>query len=154
MAGHAVFRADSDGQSRAPRSDRGTPAHRQAAGERRLDQRHGRAYPANARPRQTRPKAEADKLQFGVGIRFKDRVRTDIGECYISEGWVRVQAGKAMDPKGQPITLKLTGPVEAWYEDLGENPPVARKGQGCRLDRERRFARSFMKIKTFPSPRT
>lgn len=70
---------------------------------------------------------DADKLQRGVGIRFKDRVRTDIEEYCISEGWVRVQAGKAVDRKGQPITLKLTGPVEAWYEDLGENPPVARK---------------------------
>lgn len=73
------------------------------------------------------PHFDADKLQRGVGIRFKDRVRTDIEEYCISEGWVRVQAGKAVDRKGQPITLKLTGPVEAWYEDLGENPPVARK---------------------------
>jgi hypothetical protein len=74
------------------------------------------------------PHFDADKLQRGVGIRFKDRVRTDIEEYSISEGWVRVQAGKAMDRKGQPLTIRLTGPVEAWYEDLGENPPVARKG--------------------------
>ncbi|MFM7349628.1 MAG: DUF3297 family protein [Erythrobacter sp.] len=70
---------------------------------------------------------DAEKLQRGVGIRFKDRVRTDIEEYSISEGWVRVQAGKSVDRKGQPLTIKLTGPVEAWYEDLGENPPVARK---------------------------
>lgn len=69
---------------------------------------------------------DADKLQRGVGIRFKDRVRTDIEEYCISEGWVRVQAGKAMDRKGNPLTLKLNGTVEAWYEDLGENPPVAK----------------------------
>ena len=74
------------------------------------------------------PFFDAEKLQRGVGIRFKDRVRTDIEEYCISEGWVRVQAGKAVDRKGQPITLKLTGPVEAWYEDLGDDPPVARKG--------------------------
>jgi predicted GTPase len=55
-------------------------------------------------------------------------VRTDVEEYSISEGWIRVQAGKTVDRKGQPLTLKLTGPVEAWYEDLGENPPVARKG--------------------------
>ena len=71
---------------------------------------------------------DAEKLQRGVGIRFKDRVRTDIEEYCISEGWVRVQAGKTMDRKGQPLTIKLTGPVEAWYEDLGENPPVAKLG--------------------------
>jgi len=74
------------------------------------------------------PHFDAEKLQRGIGIRFKDRVRTDIEEYSISEGWVRVQAGKAVDRKGQPLTIKLTGPVEAWYEDLGENPPVAKKG--------------------------
>lgn len=71
---------------------------------------------------------DADKLQRGVGIKFKDRVRTDIEEYCISEGWVRVQAGKTMDRKGQPLTIKLNGPVEAWYEDLGDNPPVGKKG--------------------------
>ncbi|WP_296721937.1 DUF3297 family protein [Erythrobacter sp.] len=70
---------------------------------------------------------DADKLQRGIGIRFKDRVRTDVEEYSISEGWVRVQAGKAVDRKGQPLTIKLTGPVEAWFEDLGDSPPVARK---------------------------
>jgi hypothetical protein len=73
------------------------------------------------------PFFDAEKLQRGVGIRFKERVRTDIEEYSISEGWVRVQAGKGVDRKGQALTIKLTGPVEAWYEDLGENPPVAKK---------------------------
>ena len=73
------------------------------------------------------PYFDADKLGRGVGIRFKDRVRTDIEEYCISEGWVRVQAGKTMDRKGNPLTLKLNGPVEAWYEDLGNDPPVAKK---------------------------
>jgi hypothetical protein len=72
------------------------------------------------------PFFDGKRLQRGVGIRFKDRVRTDIEEYSISEGWVRVAAGKAVDRKGQPLTIKLTGPVEAWYEDLGENPPVAK----------------------------
>ena len=69
---------------------------------------------------------DAEVLQRGVGIRFKDRVRTDIEEYCISQGWVRVQAGKTVDRKGNPLTLKLSGPVEAWFEDLGENPPVAK----------------------------
>ena len=71
---------------------------------------------------------DGEQLQRGVGIKFKDRVRTDIEEYCISEGWVRVQAGKTVDRKGTPLTIKLTGPVEAWFEDLGDNPPVARKG--------------------------
>lgn len=69
---------------------------------------------------------DADKLQRGVGIRFKGVVRTNVEEYCISEGWVRVQAGKTMDRHGQPLTIKLNGPVEAWYEDLGEGAPVAR----------------------------
>lgn len=67
-------------------------------------------------------------LQRGIGIRFKGTERTNIEEYCISEGWVRVQAGKTLDRKGQPLTIKLTGPVEAWYEDLGDNPPVAKAG--------------------------
>lgn len=65
-------------------------------------------------------------LQRGVGIRFKGRQRTDIEEYSIPEGWVRVQAGRTMDRNGQPLTLKLNGPVEAWFEDLGEDAPVAK----------------------------
>jgi hypothetical protein len=76
----------------------------------------------------TSPHFDASKLERGIGIRFKDRVRTDVEEYCISEGWIRVQAGKTMDRKGQPLTLKLSGPVEAWFEDLGDEPPVAKKG--------------------------
>ena len=73
------------------------------------------------------PFFDAEKLQRGIGIRFKGTVRNNVEEYCISEGWVRVQAGKTMDRHGNPLTIKLTGPVEAWYEDLGENPPVAKK---------------------------
>ena len=62
---------------------------------------------------------DAEKLQRGVGIRFKGTQRNNIEEYCISEGWVRVQAGKTMDRKGNPLTIKLNGPVEAWYDDLG-----------------------------------
>ncbi len=72
------------------------------------------------------PFFDMEKLQRGIGIRFKGVVRTNVEEYCISEGWVRVQAGKTMDRKGQPLTLKLNGPVEAWYEDLGEDAPVAK----------------------------
>jgi hypothetical protein len=73
------------------------------------------------------PHFDADKLQRGIGIRFKGSVRTNVEEYCISEGWIRVQAGKTMDRKGNPLTIKLSGPVEAWFEDLGDNPPVAKK---------------------------
>jgi len=70
----------------------------------------------------------AETLQRGVGIRFKGTVRSNVEEYCISEGWVRVQAGKTVDRRGRPLTIRLTGPVEAWFEDLGEDAPVARKG--------------------------
>jgi len=65
------------------------------------------------------PHFDMDVLQRGIGIRFKDRVRNDVEEYCISEGWIRVAAGKTRDRHGQPLTIKLSGPVEAWYE----NPP-------------------------------
>ena len=72
------------------------------------------------------PHFDADRLGRGIGIRFKGVTRTNIEEYCISEGWVRVQAGKTMDRNGRPLTIKLTGPVEAWFEDLGDEAPVAK----------------------------
>jgi hypothetical protein len=50
-----------------------------------------------------------------VGIRFNGKDRQDVEEYCISEGWVRVPAGKTVDRKGQPLMLKLKGKVEAFY---------------------------------------
>jgi len=72
------------------------------------------------------PHFDGDKLKRGIGIRFKGTERTNVEEYCISEGWVRVQAGKTLDRKGRPLTLKLNGPVEAWFEDLGDDPPIAK----------------------------
>ena len=59
-------------------------------------------------------------LSRGVGIRFKGVERRDVEEYSISEGWVRVALGKKVDRHGNPLTLKLTGPVEAWFESGAE----------------------------------
>lgn len=72
------------------------------------------------------PHFDGDLLARGIGIRFKGVEKNNVEEYSISEGWIRVQAGKTMDRKGQPLTLKLSGPVEAWYKDLGDEAPVAR----------------------------
>ncbi len=53
-------------------------------------------------------------LQRGVGIRFRGEEKTNVEEYCISEGWVRVSMGKAVDRRGKPLTLKLTGTVEAY----------------------------------------
>ena len=53
-------------------------------------------------------------LQAGVRILFNGKERTDVHEYCISEGWIRVEAGKAKDRFGNPMTLKLKGTVEAF----------------------------------------
>ena len=71
------------------------------------------------------PHFDMEVLQRGIGIRFKGTERTDVEEYSISEGWIRVAAGKSKDRFGQPMTIKLSGPVEAWFEDVageGEAP--------------------------------
>ncbi|MFM6852608.1 MAG: DUF3297 family protein [Sphingopyxis sp.] len=60
-------------------------------------------------------------LRRGVGIRFKDKVRTDVEEYSLSEGWIKVAAGKSRDRFGQPMLIKLSGPLTAWFEDVGEH---------------------------------
>jgi hypothetical protein len=50
-----------------------------------------------------------------IGIRLNDKERFDVEEYCISEGWVKVPAGKAVDRKGKPLTIKLKGRVEAFF---------------------------------------
>ena len=57
----------------------------------------------------------AEVFQHDVGIRFNGKDRHDVEEYCISEGWVRVPAGRTVDRKGQPLMLKLKGKVEAYY---------------------------------------
>ncbi len=64
---------------------------------------------------------DGDALSRGIGIRFKGRERKDVEEYSISEGWIRVQAGKTVDRRGKPLTIKLTGEVEAWFERPAED---------------------------------
>ena len=40
-----------------------------------------------------------------IGIRFNGKDRTDVEEYCISEGWVKVPAGKTVDRKGQPLMI-------------------------------------------------
>ena len=54
-------------------------------------------------------------FEHAIGIRLNGKERSDVEEYCISEGWVRVPAGKALDRKGQPLMIKLKGTVEAFY---------------------------------------
>jgi Protein of unknown function (DUF3297) len=67
----------------------------------------------------TSPHYDAALLERGVGVRFKGVERTNVEEYCVSEGWIRVAAGKALDRKGKPLTIKLKGPVEPYFKDAG-----------------------------------
>jgi len=54
-------------------------------------------------------------LEHEIGIRVNDKERKDVQEYCISEGWVKVPAGKTVDRKGHPMLIKLGGKVEAFY---------------------------------------
>lgn len=55
-------------------------------------------------------------LQHDIGIKFNDKERLDVEEYCISEGWIKVAAGKSLDRKGRPMLIKLSGKVEAFYK--------------------------------------
>ena len=57
----------------------------------------------------------AAAFEHEVGIKFNDKERHDVEEYCISEGWIRVPAGKTLDRKGQPMLIKIKGKVEAFY---------------------------------------
>ena len=60
------------------------------------------------------PHHVAAVFERDVGIRLNGKERSDVEEYCISEGWVKVPAGKALDRKGQPLMIKLKGKVEAF----------------------------------------
>jgi hypothetical protein len=58
---------------------------------------------------------DADLLARGIGIRFNGKEKTNVEEYCVSEGWVRMPAGKALDRFGNPMTIKMKGQVEAYF---------------------------------------
>ncbi|HEX9390378.1 MAG TPA: DUF3297 family protein [Usitatibacteraceae bacterium] len=61
------------------------------------------------------PHYVAAVFEQDVGIRLNGKERADVEEYCISEGWVKVPAGKAVDRHGKPLLIKLKGAVEAFY---------------------------------------
>jgi len=58
-------------------------------------------------------------LERGIGIRFNGAEKTNVDEYCVSEGWIRVAAGKAKDRAGNPLTIKLQGKVEPYLREPG-----------------------------------
>ena len=61
------------------------------------------------------PHYVAAVLEHDIGIRLNGNERRDVEEYCLSEGWIRVPAGKTVDRRGRPVLIKLTGRVEAFY---------------------------------------
>ena len=55
-------------------------------------------------------------LEKGVGIKFNGVEKTNVEEYCVSEGWIRVAAGRSLDRRGQPMTIKLKGKVEPYIK--------------------------------------
>jgi hypothetical protein len=66
------------------------------------------------------PHFDQEVLAQGVGIRFNGVEKTNVEEYSISEGWIRVAAGRSRDRHGNPMTIKLNGKVKPFYEGEGE----------------------------------
>ena len=70
-------------------------------------------------------------LSRGVGIRFNGQEKTNVIEYSVSEGWIRVAAGRSRDRFGQPMTVKLKGTVEPYFERAteGGDAPADQTGE-------------------------
>jgi hypothetical protein len=75
------------------------------------------------------PHFDEAKLLRGVGIRFNGVEKTNVEEYSVSEGWIKVAAGKSRDRFGNPMTVKLKGSVEPYYERPAEGAEES-KGDG------------------------
>jgi hypothetical protein len=64
------------------------------------------------------PHYNAELLERDVGVRFKGAEKTNVAEYCVSEGWIKVEAGKTKDRHGNPLTIKLNGPVEVYFKDV------------------------------------
>ena len=58
-------------------------------------------------------------IERGVGVRFNGVEKTNVEEYCVSEGWVRLAVGKTVDRKGNPMTIKYKGQVEAYFRTTG-----------------------------------
>jgi hypothetical protein len=71
------------------------------------------------------PYFDEEVLSKGVGIRFNGVEKTNVEEYSISEGWIRIAAGRSRDRHGNPMTIKLKGEVEPFYEERPDGEPEA-----------------------------
>jgi hypothetical protein len=55
-------------------------------------------------------------LEKGIGIKFNGQERTNVQEYCISQGWIKIPAGRSRDRYGNPMTITLKGKVEPYID--------------------------------------
>lgn len=68
------------------------------------------------------PHYDETLLSQPIGVRFNGNERADVEEYCVSEGWIRVPAGRALDRRGRPMTIKLKGEVVPHFVELPDPP--------------------------------
>jgi hypothetical protein len=63
------------------------------------------------------PHYNEEVLKRAVGIKFNGTERTNVEEYCVSEGWIRVAAGRGVDRHGNPLTIKMRGTVEPFFKE-------------------------------------
>lgn len=60
------------------------------------------------------PHYSEEVLKKDVGVRFNGVEKNNVEEYCVSEGWIKVAAGKSLDRRGNPMTITLKGKVEPY----------------------------------------
>ncbi len=68
------------------------------------------------------PHFDQSVLEKGVGIRFNGKEKTNVEEYCVSEGWIKVAAGRSLDRNGRPMMVTLKGTVEPYFESDEKGP--------------------------------
>jgi hypothetical protein len=68
----------------------------------------------------TSPHYDEALMAKPIGIRFNGAEKTNVEEYCVSEGWIKVAAGKTLDRHGKPLMIKLKGKVEPYLREAGE----------------------------------
>ena len=75
------------------------------------------------------PHFDGEILKNPVGIKFNGQEKTNVQEYCVSEGWIKVAAGRSRDRFGNPMTITLKGKVEP-YVETAENQDDGVESEG------------------------
>ena len=67
------------------------------------------------------PHFDSEVLAQGIGIKLNGQEKTNVQEYCISEGWIKIAAGRSRDRFGNPMTITLKGTVEPFVEGSADD---------------------------------